>query len=742
MLRLTLASWYVVMEKGFGSLLAVLRRRGLPALVTFAAVIGGAFAYLKVTPRMYETSTRLILDDKRVSVSELGRDLSQTSPNAPGNSPLANQAELVKSERVLQQALAIAQATSSRSIAEAVTSGNQAWTSEPGSQPVIEVTTDELSRGLQVKIIPATNILELSYQSKNPEVAARLLNSVAMAVIGDNIKSISIEATKVRQFLELQVPQARNQLRQAEAAENKYRVQSGIVSFDEQTKSLVAGVANLEEQERSLATQLQEARSRDASLRQITDTKALNQAYSSVRSGQDDAIKQLRVKLADQETQLIEARLKFTENHPTVVKLLQQRDAIRNLYSQQIARVSPQSTNSNNIAGDQISQDLTSKLIVNEIERVAIGNKLQLVQTERANLQNRLTQLPLQQQPLTALIRQREETAASLKFLQSKLEEARIAEAQKVSNVQVIQAAKQPTKPTSPKPKVIFSLAAGFGAFLAIGVVLLLEVMDNTLRDASEAEELLQLSLVGVLPRLPSKTLVLQPAERFLDNASLIEPYRTLFKTLEFRSSENLKLIVVTSAISGEGKSIVASHLGAVSAMLSRRTLIIDADLRRPTQHTLFNLPPKPGINNVIEGEKSLLNSVQKTDIENLSVLTCGDLHGRPSQLLESAAMKSLISEAADYYDFVVIDTPPLSACSDAATLGRYSEGVLMVTRPNFTVKEVLQRAVSELTQNHIPIVGVVVNGMTSTTEQYYRYPVKGYQMKRLQNAGGREFRS
>lgn len=710
------------MEKGLGTLLAVLRRRGLPALLTFAAVIAGGFAYLKVTPRIYETSARLVLDDKQVSVSELGRGLSQTG-NTLGNSALANQAEVVKSERVLQQALVIASS------------------SQPGNgQPrTIGVTTDELSAFLRVKVIPGTNILELSYQSQNPELATRLLNSVAMAVIGDNIKSISTEATKVREFLELQVPQARNQLQEAEVAENKYRTKSGIVSFDEQTKSLVASLANLQDQERILATQLTEARSRDASLRQITDTKALDKAYSAVRSGQDDEIKKLRAKLAEQESQLIEARLKFTENHPTVVKLLQQRDALRSLYEQQLTRVAPQNQANSIPANDQISQDLTSKLIVNEVESVAIGNKLKLVQTERANLQNRLSQLPLQQQPLTALIRQREERGASLKFLQSKLEEARIAEAQKVSTIQVIQAAKTPTEPASPKPKVIFSLAATFGAFLAIGVILLLEVMDNTLRDGSEAEELLKLPLVGVLPRLSPKTLVLHPAERFLDNVGLVEPYRTLFKTLEFRSPENLRVLVVTSTISGEGKSIVASHLAAVSAMLSRRTLIIDADLRRPVQHTLFNLAPKPGISDVIEGEKSLLNAIQKTDIENLSVLTCGELHGRPSQLLESAAMKALISEAANHYDFVVIDTPPLSACSDAATLGRYSEGVLMVTRPNFTVKEILQRAVSELTQNHIPIVGVVVNGMTSTTEQYYRYPVKGYQMKRLQKVGSGE---
>jgi capsular exopolysaccharide synthesis family protein len=307
----------------------------------------------------------------------------------------------------------------------------------------------------------------------------------------------------------------------------------------------------------------------------------------------------------------------------------------------------------------------------------------------------------------------------------------------------VIENAVPPSSPSDPKPNVILALASVFGTMLGVGVVLLLEIMDNTLRDASEAEELLQLPLLGVLPRLSAKTLVLEPANRFLDNIGLVEPYRTLFKTLEFRSSEQLRLIVVSSPISGEGKSVVASHLAAVAAMLSWRTLIIDADLRRPVQHTLFNLTPKPGITDVLEGNVSLLDAVQPTDIENLDVLTCGELYGRPSQLLESIAMKSLVAEAAENYDLVIIDTAPLCACADASTLARQSDGVMLVTRPGFTEKEVLSRTVSELTQNRIPILGVVVNGMTNQTEKYFRYPVDGYQprlpksQKRLIGVGG-----
>lgn len=709
------------MEKSFSSLLMVLRRRSLPALATFAAVIGGAVAYLSVTPRLYETSARLMLDEKQVSVSELGRDLTQIANTMPGGpSPLADQAELVKSQRVLQKAIEIFNARYPQSRVE----DKQSFGKDG-------LTPEYLRKNLTVKIVPATNILQIGYENQNPVLAARLLNAVSAAMVEYDIKAISSEATKVKEFLQTkQLPIARKNLQQAEAAENQYRQASGIVSFDEQTESLVENLAALEDRERTLKTSLEQARSQQASLSNITDAGNLRSAYSAVRSGADEEIAKMRASLTELERELVDARLRFTPNHPEVIQLTGKLDAFRKMYQQELARVSSsnQAVAANKIASDELSQELTARLISNEIERSAIEQQLATVQTQLSDLRTRLAQLPIKQQPLTTLIRQREEAAASLKFLQSKLEEARIAQAQKVSTIRIIESATVPELPASPRRTVVLALATIFGGILGTGVILLLELMDNTLRDAREAEEILNLPLLGVLPRLPGKTLVLEPSDRFLDQIGLVEPYRMLFKTLEFRSDEQLHKIVVSSTISGEGKSVVVSHLAAVSAMLSRKTLIIDADLRRPVQHTLFNLAPKPGITEVIEGRRDFTEAIQKTDIENLDILTCGELHGRPSQLLESIEMKSILESAAKEYDLVVIDTPPISACADAATLGKQSDGVVLVTRPSFTNKEMLQRAVSELTRDRIGILGIVVNGMSSLTEKYYRYPVNSYQ--------------
>jgi polysaccharide biosynthesis transport protein len=200
-----------------------------------------------------------------------------------------------------------------------------------------------------------------------------------------------------------------------------------------------------------------------------------------------------------------------------------------------------------------------------------------------------------------------------------------------------------------------------------------------------------------------------------------VEPYRMLLKTLEYRSSEGLRLIVVSSTLSGEGKSLVVSHLAAVAAMLSRRTLIIDADLRRPTLHRSFNLSATPGLTDAITKRQRLADVVQPTGIENLSVLTCGSVCARPSQMLESRTMKALMAEASDNYDLVIVDTPPLSACADASTLSQFGNGIMLVTRPSLTIKEILQKAVADLTRDRVPLLGVVVNGLTTPSDKYYR---------------------
>lgn len=701
------------MAKSISSLPSVFKRHCLPALATLASVIGASIAYLVVTPKTYQASARLMIEEKKVSVSELGRDLSQVPSGTPGGpNPMANQSELIRSERVLKRAV-------------------EKILPQKTETPEGKLIINKLKGKVKVKIVPATNILELTYPDKDPILATKLLNAVLDAMVQESTEALRSEAKAVREFLEIEVPKRREAAERAELAENKYRQLSGVISFEEQSKSLVNGLATLEDQERVLSAQLQEVNARASKLQQITDSRTSQDAYAAGRIGQDKELLSLRTKLAELDAQISKDRSRFTDDSPVVVSLLTQRDKMLALYNQKASRLSPnaQAVPPANVASDELSQSLTSQYIASETERLALGKKLSALQSDRTELQKRLSQLPLQQQPLMALIRQREEAAASLKLLQSKLEEARIAEAQLVGNIRIIEQAQPPTSAQSPKVPVVLLLATVFGTVLAVGVVVLLEVMDDKLRDVSEAEDLLKLPTLGVLPKLSAAALKLASPEGFLDNAALVEPYRLLLQTLESRSSEKLRLIVVSSTVAGEGKSVVVSHLAAISAMFSRRTLIIDADLRQPVQHSLFNLPLEPGITDVLSGYKSLEQAVRRTEIENLWVLTCGGRHTRPSQLVESTAMETLLANAGAYYDLVIVDTSPVSSCADAATLSSNSDGLVIITRPNFTPKNLLIQAVSQLTSIRAPVLGVVANGVKSQSKKDFSLtPVKDYQ--------------
>ncbi len=698
------------MESTLSSLHSVWHRRGGLALLALASTIGGAVAYLLLKPPTYEVMGRLILNERQLGISELSRELSQVSSYQTGeSSPLATQAELIKSQRVLEQA-----------INEAFSPGMTLTAAKP--------TLKQVRKGLKIKIIPATNILELSYQHQEEQVAVELLNAIAHSIVAESVREIRLEAKSVREFLEQEVPRQRRITAAAEAAENQYRHASGLVNVEEQTARLVQSLTQLETEEITLVASYQEKVAQVQQLRQLTGIDNTQQSYIGSRVGGDRDIQEIRSTLAGVESELAAARSRFTEANPIVQSLAAQKDQLNQLYQEKLNQIiiSGQGIPRKEVTSDELTQDLIAELILAQAEGTALADKIDSLRIEREKLRARLDELPLKQEPLAALVRQRQEAEETLKFLQGKLEEARLAETQLLGNIRIIELAEVGSGEKKPSKKVILVLAIALGLMLAVGVVLLLEIMDNTLHDDGEIEGLLKLSLLGVLPNLPPSAVALAPPQEFLDNGRLVEPYRLLLKTLEFRTQAPLKVVIVSSAIANEGKSTVVAHLGAVSALLGRRTLIIDADLRCPQQHHLWQLHPDGGLSETLTRYQTLQEQIKPTTVEHLDLLTCGALTPHPSKLLESEAIASLLREATSHYNLVIIDTAPISSCGDAATLSHHSNGLVLITRPNITPKDILLRAVSNLKNNGAPILGVAVNGMTAYTPAYYRYPLQG----------------
>ena len=698
---------------GMPLLTPVLKRNFWNAFATFAAVVGASALYLRVTPPVYESSARLILDDRRVSVSELGQALAANT-TAGNASPIATQAELITSERVLKRAVELLDPRN------------------PSEQPLPSV--GEVGGSLRVKIVPATNILELSYKNRDPKLAAEVLNAISQAMVQESGESIRQQASSVREFVETRVPQQQANLEQAELAESRFKEANGIVGLEAQDTSLINSLTAVEDQGRTLTAQLKEAQRKSGLLQGVIGVNNVQTAYLASRAGQDDELKTLRGKLTDLEAQVIDTRSRLGDQHPDLLALTQKRDETRSLYTQSLARIVPaqQGLPSGKVAADDLSRTLISTYITGEVERSALLDKLKAVQEQQQPLRDRLSTLPAKQRVLTNLIRRREQEAATLKLLQNKLEEARIAEAQLVSNVRVVGLAAVPTSPASPKPLLALMLGSVTGAALAIGVILLGELLNGKIGSAAEAEAQLKLPVLGILPdRLPA--LKAGQVERFLDNPASIEPYRRLLKTLELNSGNQLKSILITSSVSGEGKSNVAARLAMVAALLSRRTLLIDADLSHPLQHQFFGVPDQPGLTDAVSENASLQSVVQSTTVENLDLLPHGQWFNRPAQVLEASAMKTLMTNAMAQYDLVIIDTSPVSRYADAMTLNEYTDGMVLVVRPEFTPKAIALQTTADLQKSGSSVLGTVVTAtpdplgsdLSSSSNKPPQIPVK-----------------
>lgn len=680
------------------SVLPPIKRHWLPALLTFSSVLGGAVLYLLTASPTYQASVRLAVEDPEVSISEIGQALAR-SPGKVSNStdPMATQAELVTSERVLSSALV--QEAAAQNVA-------------PSDLPDFW----SLRGALEVSVVPATNILEITHRNGDPELTASLVNRVAAEVVAQSAEDIRLGASSIRQFLEKQIPQEESKLKTAEALETRFRQENGIVDVQSQTAKLLENVSKIQDQERAIAGQLQEVNSRGELLSQMTGFQSPQWAYTASRIGQDQELADLKRRLTDIEAQVIQSRAKFQDSHPQVQSLLQQRNDVKSLYTRRLGQFLPSADSlpAGMEAKDNLSQDLISRYVLNSVESSALANHLSLLEKNRQFLQAQISTIPARRQQLASLGRERDDAQNNLDVLQEKLQEARIAEAQLLSNVRIIGLADVPGEPSAPKPPVVIVLATAAASVLAGSVILLLESLNNTVRNAREIEASTDAPVLGVLPRQSVRLSSAddRPLEAFLNSPAVVEPHRRLLKNIELRGSQKThsRILVVSSTTDGEGKSDVVARLAAVSAMLSRKTLVIDADLMNPRQSDLLGASSPFGLSHVVSGQAMLEDAVQSSGIDNLDILSCGELVSRPSTVIESKAMEQLLHTAAKHYELVLVDTPPVDTSSDAITMGQHANGVLFVVRPNLTVKESMVAAMSNLQDNSIEISGIVIN--------------------------------
>lgn len=361
----------------------------------------------------------------------------------------------------------------------------------------------------------------------------------------------------------------------------------------------------------------------------------------------------------------------------------------------------------------------------------ALSTNISQVQTKISELEAITNRTSAQDADLSRFQDSLQQYRNSYANLVKSFEDLRLNEARATDTVSIVEPAEVPKKPI--RPRVLLNTLLGLlvGMVLAVGGVLLIEYLDDTLKNPDDVVQALKLSTLGAIPRTRQDSGD-PDAERqlvtFLNPKSPVsEAYRVLRTNIQFSSLDKpIRTLLVTSANPSEGKSTTASNLAAVMAQTGQRVVLIDTDLRRPVIHKVFNIPNNLGLTSALltnPDAATVAHLIQPTQIKNLSVLTSGPLPPNPSELLGSHRMGALIEALNSIADIIIFDSPPVLAVTDSAVLARQLDGVLLVVDSGETREPLARRAAEEMSKVGAQILGVALNRLSPTnTDGYYYY--------------------
>jgi non-specific protein-tyrosine kinase len=308
-------------------------------------------------------------------------------------------------------------------------------------------------------------------------------------------------------------------------------------------------------------------------------------------------------------------------------------------------------------------------------------------------------------------------------------EQIRLSEAQTVSTVMQVEPATVPTKPISPQVLRNTALAAMVGFMLAVGVIFVIEAIDDTLKTPEEVKKALGLPVLGVITKHVAEDG--KPICSISPRSPVSEAFRSLRTNVQYTAvDEPIHKLLITSTDPREGKTTIVTNLGVVFAQNGNNVTLIDADLRKPTLHRKIGVPNRSGLTSLfLRGQENLETVIQKTSVPNLSVITSGELPPNPSELLGSKKMEAILAQIRQSADMIILDTPPALAVTDAMVLVPYVDGVLLVVKPGFTKTSGARQVVEQFRRSNSKLIGVVLNeldlGKSRYSYKYYNY--KGY---------------
>lgn len=591
-----------------------------------------------------------------------------------------------------------------------------------------ESAVDAIAPGLSAWPRGGTDAVELRYTSQDPRLAVRLVNAYVQAFREVNATFAQEQIARRRAFLEGQLEQNEIALREAQRALIDFRGRNRVYSSAERIAAeqntllqLDTRREELDSDRRLFSMMLARAKAAEGETRQ----QLLDGLVSAPGLGDSPQIAQLRADVLSHRAELARLHAQLTDLHPDVIRV----QAIL----------------------DQTEERLVTAM---EMHIATMESRVGALDDLRDRAAARLEPLPAAEAEELRLVQDVESARLLGEQLRGEYQRARTTEAVEAGQVSIVNLAARPTTGNR-HPWVKLGIGAVIGLVLGIGISLLLETLDGSVRQKNELTSLLRVPELGVIPRadvlgnrlgmrrlringngqshvrngtgsVGAGAIQLITASRL--NSVGSEAYRTLRSTLMFsESGKGVKTLVVTSACVGDGKTTVVANLAVSFAQQGLRVLLIDADLRRPRLHDLFDSPKQPGLSDILALTPDAHLAMRRTAVQNLELITSGTTAPNPAELVGGKRMKTLLETLTSGYDLVLLDTPPVLGAADPIVLAAMVDGALVVVRAGHTSREAAQHAIGQLERVGARVLGAVLNDPDAIAARYGRPYGYGY---------------
>jgi succinoglycan biosynthesis transport protein ExoP len=724
-------------EPGSGLLLEYLqilrRRKGTLILIAFLGLLASLLLTLPQTP-IYQARASIEiqnLNENFLNMRNISPTADDRSSYAPG-SDLNTQAKILQSESLLERV--VAKLDLGKKLFPDEGSGRfSAWGKALGLREGRQAPTREqilglVAKNLKISTQANTRLVEISYDSTDPQLAADFINALTSEFVQQNFESRSKTTQQTGEWLTRQVEDVKIKLEKSEDQLQSYARASGLLFTSE--KGNVA-----EEKLRQLQEELSKAQA-DRVTAQSKYELASTASPESLSEVLDDAtLKEYQVKLTDLRRQLAEISSSLTPAHPAVKKVQVQVTTLESALEKERTNIVQRIRNEfesarrreHLLAANYASQ---AGLVSNQAAEVTHYNILKHGVDTNRQLYGSLLQ---------------------------NVQEARMTSALRASNIRVVDPAEPPTHPYKPSLALDSALGLFAGAFFGIAFVVMQERAGRCIRAPGEAALYLDVPELGAIPSALAtrnrlfayyqngKGLESKKSENgkpwqvelvtSIKKPSLLaDSFRATLTSILY-SGENgnrPRLIVITSANPGEGKTTVASNLALALAEIGHSVLLIDSDMRRPRLHEIFGVPNRRGLTDLLEGKtppNGYEGMVFNTGFRNLSLLPSGSLTSNISSLLHSPQAIELLNIVRERFHTVIIDTPPMLYLPDARVFGRLADGVILVVHSAQTMRDAALAASRRLTDDGTRVLGTILNQWDprNTSGQGYEHTNRYY---------------